>query len=746
MSCQFSVISSKFRRRDGAEARAKGTDLKVGHYKNEETVGRWEQAFVVGGSPQKAAATKIVKLADAEAWCNELRDGYVTYMQRVNGSFWRLLMRFTQPLVSLLLFSALNLGSAIPTNGAVIDKPQIVRVSYVQGDVKFSPGTKGSPDLGKDWTEAGVNLPIAEGATLATEEGRAQVEFENGSVAYLAEHSVLQFKGLKSNAQRTSTTMALLTGTASFAHESNGQDELTIETLAADLHTRSALILRVESALDGAVFRVVEGTLEIVVGAAGQTVQMEPGQAVQCVGGVVSRVEEPESDVELKAWDQWVSEERAARKADIEKGLKESGLTAPIPGLVDLVREGTFTDCAPYGKCWEPNVEAEAGQSEAKAVPATQAQSPGAEGAGATNSGTSQSAKVRYVKVREPAGTFAFADGPCSTAYADYYVEKTLLITPQNPKGRVVKEEWTISGTSYYSDSWTWATCHAGSWVPDWRRLPCKQGEPNRHAKCQPPKKKWVVGPKSRSGSFVKVKIGKKIGYIPKHPLDVKGKPPLNAKDGVLVFQQKKGQEVATVKAEPKKLEIVRNVPAGYETNWTKNMPKVEKPVITGKVLKNGTEPWSVVSPKTGSQKVQTAIRYDYKTKNFVAATNGAASERGKEQPVVIAHVGASYGGGNSPRSSNQNLGNSYAGSAGKNSGNNGGGGSSRGASQSASRGSSGGGGGASRGSSSGGGSSSHTSSYSGGGGGGGASHASSGGGGGGPSSPAPAPSPGRPH
>jgi hypothetical protein len=75
----------------------------------------------------------------------------------------------THPLVFLLVFSALNLGSAIPTNGAVTDKPQIVRVSYGQGDVKFSPGTKGSPDLGKDRIEAGVNLPIEEGATLATE-------------------------------------------------------------------------------------------------------------------------------------------------------------------------------------------------------------------------------------------------------------------------------------------------------------------------------------------------------------------------------------------------------------------------------------------------------------------------------------------------------------------------------------------------------------------------------------------------
>jgi hypothetical protein len=291
---------------------------------------------------------------------------------------------------------------------------EVLRVSspdtHVQGEVKFSTGTNGNPDLGTHWIEAGVNLPIGDGATLATEEGRAQVEFENGSVAYLAEHSVLQLKGLKNTAQGTNTTMALLTGTASFAHESNGKDDLTIETLAADLHMKSAMVLRVESAVDGAVFRIVEGTLEISVGATGQAVQVGPGQAVQCVGGVVSRVEEAEGDMELKNWDQWVSVERAARKADIEKGLKESGLKAPIPGLVDLVRTGTFSDCAPYGKCWEPNVEAQAANEsgEAKATAGAQAQSPGRQGATATNTGASQTANAQYVTVTEPAGAFLF--------------------------------------------------------------------------------------------------------------------------------------------------------------------------------------------------------------------------------------------------------------------------------------------------------------------------------------------------
>jgi hypothetical protein len=171
-------------------------------------------------------------------------------------------MRSTQSLVSLLvLCGAVSLAGPITTKGTETSRPQIVRVSYVQGEVKLSTGIKGRPDLGKDWIAAGVNFPMEEGTTLATEQGRAEVEFENGSVAYLAEHSVLQFKGLTSNSQGTSTEVTLLTGRATFAIESNGHDEITIHAATAKLHTTSATTLRMESALDGAMFRVVEGPL-----------------------------------------------------------------------------------------------------------------------------------------------------------------------------------------------------------------------------------------------------------------------------------------------------------------------------------------------------------------------------------------------------------------------------------------------------------------------------------------------------
>src|SRR5208282_5952556 len=160
-------------------------------------------------------------------------------MNRVIRSFWRFLMRHTQQPFALLLlvFGSASLASPIPTPGAESYGPQIVRVSYVQGEVKLSLGIDGSPDLGKHWIAAGVNFPIEEGATLATEEGRAEVEFENGSMAYLADHSVLQFDRLASNSQDTSTHVTLLTGRATFVIESSAHDFFTIYTAKAELNT-----------------------------------------------------------------------------------------------------------------------------------------------------------------------------------------------------------------------------------------------------------------------------------------------------------------------------------------------------------------------------------------------------------------------------------------------------------------------------------------------------------------------------
>src|SRR5260370_15089658 len=95
---------------------------------------------------------------------------------------------------------------------------RIIRLSLVQGDVRFARGTHGDPtaDSKATWETAGLNLPIRQGYVLATDKGRAEVEFENGAMAFLTEHTILEFYDLSLNDSARTTRLVLRQGSASF--------------------------------------------------------------------------------------------------------------------------------------------------------------------------------------------------------------------------------------------------------------------------------------------------------------------------------------------------------------------------------------------------------------------------------------------------------------------------------------------------------------------------------------------------
>ena len=96
-------------------------------------------------------------------------------------------------LVGLFLILALTPKQVSAQNQS---GPEMVWVNYVQGDAKFSPGKDGDPNLGRKWIAANAGQVLQDGYTLVTEQGRAEIEFEDGSLVFLAEHSVLEFDTL----------------------------------------------------------------------------------------------------------------------------------------------------------------------------------------------------------------------------------------------------------------------------------------------------------------------------------------------------------------------------------------------------------------------------------------------------------------------------------------------------------------------------------------------------------------------
>src|SRR5580698_2210952 len=74
--------------------------------------------------------------------------------------------------------------------------PQIVRISYLEGDVRIARGKDNEKATGNDWETATADLPLETGFNLATLDGRAEIEFEDASTVYLGENSVLSFTDL----------------------------------------------------------------------------------------------------------------------------------------------------------------------------------------------------------------------------------------------------------------------------------------------------------------------------------------------------------------------------------------------------------------------------------------------------------------------------------------------------------------------------------------------------------------------
>jgi len=87
---------------------------------------------------------------------------------------------------------------------------RIVRLSLVSGDVQVVRSDEAK------WEPALMNMPIQQGFTIGTNQGRAEVEFENGGAIWLGENSVLQFTELALSNGGRITKVTLSQGTATF--------------------------------------------------------------------------------------------------------------------------------------------------------------------------------------------------------------------------------------------------------------------------------------------------------------------------------------------------------------------------------------------------------------------------------------------------------------------------------------------------------------------------------------------------
>lgn len=230
---------------------------------------------------------------------------------------------------------------------------RIVRLSLAQGDVRFTRSAGNDPltDTKAVWETAVVNLPIQQGYVLATGNGRAEVEFENGANAYLDDNSMLEFYEMSLDDGARITQLVLRQGTASFYVHPAGGDVFSVTggdfTAVAD----GRASFRVNNYDDGSSVSVDKGRISVQTKT--KTVEVSKGQSVTVGVG-------DESTLALGAmpanddFDAWVGARAESVTTATNSAMQYVSSPYYDAGFADLYTYGSWFNYSGFGYCWQP--------------------------------------------------------------------------------------------------------------------------------------------------------------------------------------------------------------------------------------------------------------------------------------------------------------------------------------------------------------------------------------------------------
>jgi uncharacterized protein DUF6600/FecR-like protein len=252
------------------------------------------------------------------------------------------LLKYPAALVAFLGLS-FSLMPAVRAQDA--DSVRVVRLSRAEGQVLVShPGSDA-------WDEAPVNLPLQEGDSLETQGGLAEIEFENGATAYLAENSVLKIAQLGFAGGGRATELSLTQGTGTFYANLTSMDSFRVLTSTFDVAIPARAEFRVDAFHDGAAVEIFLGTVSVSTSKASTTLTKGQSVAVherdfQDLNNIARL---PEED----AFDEWVTEQGEIIRSGNKNTLAYIN-TPSYYGLSDLAIYGNWVDIPPFGLSWRP--------------------------------------------------------------------------------------------------------------------------------------------------------------------------------------------------------------------------------------------------------------------------------------------------------------------------------------------------------------------------------------------------------
>ncbi len=229
-------------------------------------------------------------------------------------------------------------------NAAQEGPVRLVRFAYVQGDVNWR-GDKNS-----EWAPASRNLPIRQGAQVWVQEGRAELQFDDGSRLRLGSGALITLPTLYSDSQGEFTEISMTDGVLALRLKSD-HSIYQVNTPLVSLKSVGPAGLRVGTG-DGVEVAIEKGTA---------TVEGDKGKATLEAGDYLNLQDasspyDPQGLPRPDSFDAWnVSLDR-------EQGdMAHSATAQNLPPDLDLVTDdldayGTWSEEPSYGHVWYPRV------------------------------------------------------------------------------------------------------------------------------------------------------------------------------------------------------------------------------------------------------------------------------------------------------------------------------------------------------------------------------------------------------
>jgi len=230
---------------------------------------------------------------------------------------------------------------------------RIIRLSLVQGDVRFARETHNDPltDSKAAWETAQPNLPVRQGYVLATDNGRAEVEFENGAMAFLKENTVLEFYDLSLEDGARTTRLVLRQGSASFYVNPASGDYFSVTGGDFTVEANQRATFRLDNYDDGSSVQTLSGHISVLQNdkttplAKGQSLSVKAGNAASLSIGRLSDQDD---------FDQWVSGRVDAVSTATAAATQYTSSSYYAPGFADLYSYGSWFSCGGSGYGWRP--------------------------------------------------------------------------------------------------------------------------------------------------------------------------------------------------------------------------------------------------------------------------------------------------------------------------------------------------------------------------------------------------------